>query len=288
MTVPMDCPMGVGGGDRHVPKVKDRIALVAAGILALSLAACGGFGLQPAPTIALVVPQPSAVDLERFAPGGVAASSTADMKEGAPLPCGGTRQSRLADATIVKIPNSLSQVSVLRYEFGSADDAAAYFDALRAQVALVSNEQCTPAGLGSGVPSAVSLFAFAGSPQADTTGTTAYPSGPYAGGFQYNVARYLEQGRDVYVIRVDREYAYADIALEDGVQNAMTTRTASASSIGGATSPAGYLEGVLRQGTFGCCTIKTPPVGPIGPWAESQDMNCPELVANGTVYSINI
>jgi hypothetical protein len=194
----------------------------------------------------------------------------------------------LAHATIVKIPNSLSQLSVLRYEFGSAGDATAYFDALRAQVALVSNEQCTPAGLGSGVPSAVSLFAFAGSPQADATGTTAYPSGPYAGGFQYNVARYLEQGRDVYIIRVDREYAYADIALEDAVQNAMTTRTASASSIGGAASPGGYIEGVLRQGTFGCCTIKTPPVGPIGLWAESQDMNCPELVANGTVYSINI
>jgi hypothetical protein len=177
---------------------------------------------------------------------------------------------------------------VLRYEFGSADDAAAYFDALRAQAALVSGERCTPAGVGAGVPSAVSLFAFAGSPQADTSGTTAYPSGPYAGGFQYNVARYLEQGRDVYIIRVDREYAYADIALEDAIQNAMTTRTASAPTIGGPTSPSVDIEGVLRQGTFGCCTIKMPAVGPIGPWAESQDMNCPELVANGTVYTINI
>jgi hypothetical protein len=223
--------------------------------------------------------QPTAADLTRFAPGGVDASASASPTDGAPLFCGGTRASHLAGAAIVNIPNTLSQVSVRQYEFASASAASDYFDALLAQTSTVQAAHCIVTTPGPGTFSAVSLIQDTKS-MVDASGTTIYTGGFFAGSRQYNVIRYVQQGRDVYIIELDRANGYAEASLEEEVLNAISSRPVSTST----TLPPTFVnrvQGVLSHATYQSLIAAAP-----GSWAESEDAYCPEVIANGVPYSI--
>ena len=255
--------------------------MVASGILLLGLGSCGGAqesSLTPTPQLDLR--EPSAADLERFVPGGIDVSDSADKTTGAPLLCQGSRPSRLVGTAIVAIPNSLSQVSVLRYEFSSAGDASAYFEALRSQVPLVGAGSCRAAAKDSGVFLAVSLFAFQGTGMADASGTTIFPSSIHVGR-QYNVIRYLQQGSGVYLIRIDRQTQYADIWFEDAIERVMNHGRETIPDNRSHSSKPSQIEGMLKLGHYECCQVRTSPTGPIPVYPI-----CPELVIRGTPYTI--
>jgi hypothetical protein len=245
----------------------------------------GNVGINKAATLTPLLHQPSVAELERFAPGGVDVSKSVGPT-GAPLLCGGTRPSRLTGATILRIPNTLSQVSVLRYEFSSSNTASAFFDALRSQAHVIQGAQCMVPTADSGVFTGISLIAFVGSTVADASGTTTFANGLYSGAYQYNVLRYVQQGRDIYLIRLDKQHSYPDTA--DAVENAMNTRAGAMIRSGAHSASPSHLQGVLQRGRWECCSFGQPPIGPIGPWAESEDMNCPELIVTGTPYTIAI
>jgi hypothetical protein len=246
------------------------------------------FGVNTPSTVPLRLHEPSVAELKRFVPGGVDTSTSVHAAEGAPLLCGGTRSSRLAGAAIVKVPRTLSQVAVFRYAFTSASTASAYFDALRAQAPVIQGAQCTVATADSGVFSAVSLIAIVGSTVADASGTTTYSSGLYSGAYQYNVARYVQQGRDVYLIRLDQQHDYPDRSFVDAVENAMNTRRGASLRSGAHSASPSTVQGVLQRGQWECCSFGQPPIGAIGRWAESEDMSCPVLIVSGTPYTIAI
>jgi hypothetical protein len=259
------------------------------GAAVAALCACGVAAVPSAsPTGTVDLRQPSVADLLQFAPGGVDMSSTADKNAGAPLICGGSRPAALVDAAIVGIPGSLADVSVVNYRFSSKDAAAAYFEAIRSQASMVPPGQCKAPAPNSGVFSAVSLFAFKGQPQVDASGTTAFPTGPYAGAMQYNVLQLLREGIDVFEIRIDRQTRYADISFEEAIERLMNHGTAKIPDTGAHSAQPSHVDGVLQLGTYMCCMEKTPPVGPIGAWARSRDMTCPELLVGGTPYTIEM
>ncbi|HEY5011485.1 MAG TPA: hypothetical protein VIK61_02115 [Acidimicrobiia bacterium] len=131
-----------------------------------------------------------------------------------------------------------------------------------------------------------SLNAFPESPRADASGTTTFAGGVFSGAYQYNVLRYLRQERVVYLIRVDQQHDYPDISLLDAIENAMNVR-AGAELPGAAHSlKPTEVRGVLTRGRWECCSFGQPPIGPIGAWAQSEDVTCPEVVVSGTPYTI--
>ncbi len=256
----------------------------------LGLGSCGAPGVVavPSPTGTLDLRQPSVADLEQFAPGGSDASSTVDKTASPPLICGGSRGGRLIDAAIVAVPDSLSQISVLHYQFSGKDGANVYFDAMRSQVPIVRDGQCKTPTANSGVLLIGFLFAFKGEPQVDASGTTTFPSGRYAGALQYNVLRYFRQGSDVYVIRIDRQNLYADIEFENAIERLMNHGTATVPIAGAHSAQPSRAEGVLQLGRYQCCLQQPSGGGSIGKWALSRDMTCPEFILSGTAYDIEI
>jgi hypothetical protein len=265
----------------HVNRRCSGLFALGAGILLLALVACGSAQDFPlTPTAQLDLREPSAADVERFVPGGVDVSDSADKTSGAPLLCEGSRPSRLVGAAIVAVPNTLSQVSVLRYEFSSGGEAGAYFEALRSQVPFVRSGSCRAAAKDSGVFSAVSLFAFQGTGVADASGTTIFPTSLYVGR-QYNVIRYLQQGSAAYIIRIDRQTQYADIWFEDAIERMMNHGRAMIPDSRSHSSKPSQIQGVLKLGHYECCQVRTSPTGPFPVYPI-----CPELVITGTPYTI--
>ena len=162
----------------------------------------------------------------------------------------------------------------------------AYFDALRNQAPIVQGARCTVAAPDSGVFSAVSLFAIEGSHQADASGTTTFSGGMYSGGYQYNTLRWVQQDRVVYLIRLDKAHAYADISVLDAVETAMNARPGGNVQGRAQSAKPSQLRGVLQRGEWECCTFGQAPTGPIGRWVEVENMTCPEIVVSGTHYTI--
>jgi hypothetical protein len=113
---------------------------------------------------------------------------------------------------------------------------------------------------------------------------TVYSSGLYAGAHQYSVIRYVRQGIDSYLIQLDRQHGYPDELLVDAVVNAANLRDAPTSRASARPPPLGHIEGVLVRAQF----MDRSSSGPPGPWAASEDMDCPEVVVNGFPYSIAI
>jgi len=252
---------------------------------------CGGnsgttFAPADATTAALDLRQPSVQQLQRFAPGGIDASTSSEPSEAAPLLCGGTRPSRLTTRSIVKVPNTLSEISVLRYEFSSPSAANGFFDAMRSQESLVQGGRCTVATAESGRFTAVSLFAIVGSRVADASGTTTFSGGAYSGAYQYNTLRYVQQDRVVYLMRLDKQHGYADNSFLDAIENTMNVRLGVKLRSGAHSLKPSEIRGVLQRGQYECCTFGQPPIGSIGSWAQSADVTCPEVVFSGTPYTI--
>src|SRR5437899_1727021 len=109
----------------------------------------------------VVLRPPCVAQLAGFAPGAVEASR--DASSAVPLLCGGTAPSRLAAASVLRIPNPLSRLSVLKYDFASPRAAASFFDGLRSQYSQVQAGSCTRTTPDSARFSAVSLMAVNGS-----------------------------------------------------------------------------------------------------------------------------
>lgn len=266
--------------------------LIAIAISALVIAGCGygipGLGLPAPSRPVLELHQPTYAELAKFAPGGVDSSSAVDSTAGIPLLCGGSPPSQLKGATVVSVPNSLSQLEVLSYHFANANDAGAFFDTLRAQVPQVRQGTCRTAAEHGGLFSAVSLIAFGGSPDVEASGTTVYPSGTFAGAYQYNVIQYLLDAPDVYLIRLDRQLEYADVGFEDAVDRAINNGHSLHTNTGGHSLHPSTVSGVLQRGQYACCPVQEAPGGTIGQFAETVSMTCPELVISGTPYTIAI
>lgn len=266
-------------------RARRRFAL---GAILFTLCACGTSQASPfaPPTGTLDLRQPSVTDLQQFVPGGVDMSSSADKNAGAPLICGGSRPAVLADAAVVGVPDSLASISVLHYRFGSGDAAIRYFEAIRAQVPSVTSG-CKAAAANSGVFSAVSLFAFKGQPEINASGTTAFPSGLYAGALQYNVLDFFRQGSDVFEIRLNRQTRYTDIEFEYAIERMMNHGTVKIPGGAHSAQPA-HLDGVIQLSSYLCCMEQAPPTGRVGSWAVSRNRTCPEVVVSGTPYTIEM
>ena len=237
-------------------------------------------------TIALDLRQPTVQQLQGLAPGGIDASVSSKPSVHAPLLCGGTSGGRLTAASVVKVPNTLSDISVVRYEFPSSSAANGFFDALRSKSSTIQNATCTGVNADSGHFLVVSLISFPGSPRADASGTTTFAGGVFSGAYRYNVLRYVRQDRVVYLIRVDQQHDYPDISILDGIENAMNVRAGAELPRGAHSAKPTEVRGVLTRGQWECCSFGQPPIGPIGFWAQSEDVTCPQVVVTGTPYTI--
>jgi hypothetical protein len=231
----------------------------------------------------VVLRQPSVAQLAHFAPGAVDASR--DASPAITLLCGGTVPSRLAAASVLRIPNTLSRLSVLQYDFASPSAAASFFDSLRGQYSQVQAGSCTDTTPDSARFTAVSLFAVRGSRNADASGTSTFQSGPYVGGYQYNVFHWVLQGHSVFLIRLDQAHAYPDVWFVNAVENTMNTRP-TANLPTGQTTHAGLVDGVLEPGQWQCCT--TGSATTISPWAQTSDARCPEILIDGKSRTLAI
>jgi hypothetical protein len=149
----------------------------------------------------LSLTQPSFTQLERFVPGGINMSASVPVTTQAPLLCGGTTPSRLVGATVAQIPNSLSQISVLKFSFSTPAAAQAYLHAVLPTGVSVTN--CKVPVADSGVFTPVSYFPGDFGIY-EATGSTAFGStGPYPYGRTWNTISYFAQGADAFVVRID-------------------------------------------------------------------------------------
>jgi hypothetical protein len=236
-----------------------------------------GRAAEPAP----VLRQPSFAELAQLAPGGVDASASAGPANGAPLLCGDSYPGQLAEATIVKIPNHLHQISVLHYLFADVSAASGYLNALRADSSKIQPGSCRVTTADSSRLVQFYLFDSVRSTIL-TTEYRKYSSGLYASAEVNSAVDYVMQRTNAYVVRIDRQHGGLDIELEDAVMNLVGAKGVFLSP---SPRPApSHLVGVLMRAPF----VNHAHSDLQGTWSYQEDNLCPEVVSNGVAYSVVI
>jgi hypothetical protein len=100
------------------------------------------------------------------------------------------------------------------------------------------------------------------------------------------MSRSQQQGRLVYLLRLDQQHNYPDLSFFNAIENSMNVRAGVKLPDGPHSLKPTEDQGVLQRGRWDCCSFGQPPIGPIGPWDESEDVTCPEVVLSGTPYTI--
>lgn len=193
--------------------------------------------------------------------------------------CGGGVASRLLAATVVAIPNSLSEISVLEYHFMDASAVDQYLhELLPDSPSGPSGRHCKLSTANSGEYYPVSLV-MTNNATWEASATTSYMTGPYAGSYSYTTFEFAPQGSNLFLIRVDKQNGYPDHAFIDVILNLMNAPGSPQLSAGGHSKVPTTLKGELEHAPYAL-------VPPQGPSASTANDDCPEVVIDGTPYSL--
>ena len=96
----------------------------------------------------------------------------------------------------------------------------------------------------------------------------------YAGGYQYNVLRWVQQDQSVFLIRVDQARNYPDISFLNAVENSMNARPRVRLPDGAQPSTT-QVDGVLERAQWES----------LSPSTLNADL-CPQVRVSGTPYTI--